>query len=107
LLIDDRGVARNLAAYGAFAATERLLMELVRAGADRQAMHERIRSHSLAAWQAIQAGRPNPLPALLAADPAVLAFLPAEGVAALLDACGYVGDAPQRAREMAALIRAA
>ncbi len=43
LLIDDRAVARNLAGYGAFAATERLLMELVRAGADRQAMHERIR----------------------------------------------------------------
>jgi adenylosuccinate lyase len=107
LVIDDRAVARNLAAYGAFAATERLLMELVRAGADRQAMHERIRSHSLDAWQAIQAGRPNPLLTLLTADPAVLAFLPAEQVAVLLDASRYVGDAPQRARQLAALIRTA
>ena len=105
LVIDDRAVARNLAAYGAFAATEPLLMELVRAGADRQAMHERIRQHSMAAWQAIQAGQPNPLPALLTADPDVLACLPADRVAALLDAAGYVGDAPQRARQMAALIR--
>ncbi len=64
--------ARNLATYGIFAATERVLMELVRAGADRQAMHERIRRHSLAAWQALQAGGPNPLLALLTADPAVL-----------------------------------
>ena len=104
LLVDDRGVAGNLAAYGAFAATERLLMELVRAGADRQAMHERIRSHSLAAWQAIQAGQPSPLSAFLSADPAILAFLPAEQVAALLDASAYVGDAPQRARELASVI---
>ena len=107
LAIDDRAVARNLAVYGAFAATERLLMELVRAGADRQAMHERIRSHSLDAWQAIQAGRPNPLLTLLTADPAVLAFLPAEQVAVLLDASRYVGDAPQRALQLAALIRTA
>ena len=105
LLIDDRAVAGNLASYGAFAATERLLMELVRAGADRQAMHERIRSHSLVAWQAIRAGQPNPLPALLSADPAILAFLPAEQVAALLDASAYVGDAPQRAHDLAALVR--
>jgi len=107
LVIDDRAVARNLAAYGAFAASERLLMELVRAGADRQAMHERIRGHSLAAWQAIQAGRPNPLPDLLAADPALLACLPSDQITALLDASAYIGDAPQRARDMATLIRAA
>jgi len=105
LLIDDRAVTGNLTAYGAFAATERLLMELVRAGADRQAMHERIRSHSLAAWQAIRAGQPNPLPTLLSADPAILAFLPAEQVAALLDASAYVGDAPRRAHDLAALVR--
>ena len=107
LVIDDQAVARNLAAYGAFAATERLLMELVRAGADRQAMHERIRSHSLDAWQAIQTGRPNPLLTLLTADPAVLAFLPAGQVAVLLDASRYLGDAPQRAQQLAALIRTA
>ena len=104
LVIDDRAVARNLAVYGAFAATERLLMELVRAGADRQAMHERIRGHSLAAWQAIQAGRPNPLPALLAADPALLAFLSADQIAVLLDASAYIGDAPQRAHDLASVI---
>jgi len=107
LLIDDRAVARNLAIYGAFAATERLLMELVRAGADRQAMHERIRQQSLVPGQASQAGQPNPLPALLSADPAIVALLPAERVVALLDSSDYVGDAPRRAHDMAAAIRAA
>jgi adenylosuccinate lyase len=105
LVVREGAMARNLAIYGTFAATERLLMELVKAGADRQAMHEQIRQHSLAAWEAIERGRPNPLLDRLAADPVLLGFLPAERVRALLDAHGYVGDAPQRARDLAGMIR--
>jgi adenylosuccinate lyase len=105
LNIHDEEVARKLAIYGTFAASERLLMELVKAGADRQEMHEVIRLHSLAAWSAIEGGEVNPLSERLAADPQVLAFLPAERVQALLDAENYVGDAPQRARGLAGAIR--
>ena len=61
-------VQRNLDAYGAFAGTERVLMEAVKAGGDRQELHEVIREQSLAAWADVQAGRPNPLPGLLAGD---------------------------------------
>ena len=109
LEIYDGAVTRNLEVYGVFAATERLLMELVKAGADRQAMHEVIRQHSLTAWDVIQrdASAVNPLPDLLASDSAILGYLPAEQVRTLLDATRYVGDAPQRAREMAAQIRQA
>jgi adenylosuccinate lyase len=105
LRIHDEAVARNLAAYGTFAATERLLMELARAGADRQAMHEVIRRHAMVAWQAVWAGEPNPLADYLAADPEVLRYLPAGRVREHLDATGYVGDAPERARQMARAIR--
>ena len=107
LVIHTQAVAHNLQVYGTFAATERLLMELVKAGADRQVMHEVIRKQSLTAWEALQrdASAPNPLADLLTADPAVLSFLPVEQVRALLDATGYVGDAPQRARDLANLIR--
>jgi adenylosuccinate lyase len=101
LVIYERTTAHNLAVYGPFAATERLLMELVKAGADRQAMHEVIRQHSLAAWQAIERGELNPLADRLVADSEVLAYLPAARVEELLDAGEYVGDAPQRARELA------
>ncbi len=107
LRLDDGAIAANLARYGAFAATEPLLMALVRAGADRQAMHERIRQHSMAAWEELRAGRPNPLGEALAADPALLRYLGAAGVRAALDASGYVGDAPERARALAGRIRAA
>ncbi len=105
LQVNEAAVARNLATYGTFAASERLLMELVRAGADRQAMHELIREHSLAAWAAVTAGKQNPLPEGLAADPNVLQFLPADRVLALMDAAGYVGDASARARALAKRIR--
>ncbi len=104
LVVREEGVARNLALYGTFAATERLLMELVKAGADRQEMHELIRQHSMAAWDAVQQDEPNPLAGLLAGDREVLAFLPVEEVMAMLEASDYVGDAPQRARELAAMI---
>ncbi len=105
LRINDMAVARNLAAYGTFAATEPLLMELARAGAGRQAMHELIRGHAMAAWDAVQQGETNPLADRLAADPEVLRYLPAGRVRELLDATAHVGDAPERARRMAAAIR--
>lgn len=105
LRIYDEAIARNLAAYGTFAATERLLMEAVRNGASRQAMHELIRGHAMAAWQKVWAGHLNPLADLLATDPEILRYLSADRVRELLDATGHIGDAPERARRMAALIR--
>jgi adenylosuccinate lyase len=105
LVIHDQEVAHKLAVYGVFAATERLLMELVKAGADRQEMHELIRRHSLAAWAAIEQGDVNPLGDSLASDAEVLTYLDSEQVRALLDAREYVGDAPQRALDLATEIR--
>ena len=96
---------RNLRDYGVFAATERVLMAAVRAGGDRQELHEVIRERSLVAWAALQAGEPNPLAALLASDPRITRYLPAEKVRSLLDASGHVGDAAERAYDMAAQIR--
>ncbi|MCL4863434.1 MAG: adenylosuccinate lyase [Caldilineaceae bacterium] len=98
-------IARNLRDYGVFAATERVLMHAVKAGADRQALHEVIREHSLVAWQALQAGQPNPLAGLLAADERITQWVGAAGLPALLEASGHVGDAPARARSLAAQIR--
>jgi adenylosuccinate lyase len=109
LVIRTELVARNLEAYGTFAASERLLMELVKAGADRQEMHEVIRRHSMTAWDVLQReiSAPNPLPDLLAGDPAVRTFLSEDQVRSLLDASGYTGDAPERALDLAVLIHQA
>ncbi len=105
LVIDAMAVARNFAAYAPFAATERLLMAAVKAGADRQALHEVIREHALQAWAEVAAGQPNPLIDALCADPRVTRYLDAASARALLDARAYVGDAPERARRIAAKIQ--
>lgn len=105
LRLDTYAIQQNLATYGPFAATERLLMASVRAGGNRQVLHEVIREHSLAAWAELQAGRPNPLIDSLTADERLLALMPADQIYALLDAADYVGDAPQRARQLAVQVR--
>ncbi len=105
LQIDRAASARLLAVYGPFAATERLLMELVKAGGDRQALHEAIREHAMTAWAAIRRGEANPLAQLLGDDVRITRHLPAEQVRAWLDVSDYVGDAPERARACAAWLR--
>jgi adenylosuccinate lyase len=105
MVIDRKSSASWLETYGAFAATERLLTALVKAGADRQEMHGRLREHSLQAWEALQQGKPNPLRPRLTSDTAMLRFLRPEQITELLKADGYLGLAPQRARGMAKQIK--
>ncbi len=105
MTVDEAACARNLEKYGPFAATERVLMALVRAGADRQRMHERLREHSLKAWEAIKADKPNPLANLITADQQLLFYLQPNRLKALMDARGYVGTAPERAAALTKMIR--
>jgi adenylosuccinate lyase len=104
LRVNEAALAHNLAVYAPFAASERLLMALVKAGADRQAMHAVIRRQALSAWQAVQEGGGNPLTEALCREPAFAAFLPEADIRASLAAGLQVGDAPQRARALAAAI---
>lgn len=101
LRVNEAQIARNMQTYGPFAATERLLMAVVKAGANRQEMHERIREHSLAAWVKLNVGQPNPLIELLCADEHIIRYLDAEEARRLLDAGAYLGDAPRRAQALA------
>ena len=93
--VHEAAIRRNLESYGVFAATERLLMELGRRGADRQAMHEVIRNQSLKAWADVQEGKANPLKNLLSADPEILRYMSADEILRCLDASDYYGDAPE------------
>ena len=107
LQVDQAAIERNLRVYGPFAATERVLMALGKAGADRQAMHERLRQHALAAWDRLQAGEPNPLVDLVCQDPIFLATFAQPELRRMMDASHHLGDAPQRAHALSATIRQA
>lgn len=87
---------RLLGSYGIFAATERLLMELGKRGADRQEMHEVIREESLKAWRMLQEGGDNPLLSNLVSDQRILQYMSADEIKGLLNADSYVGDAEER-----------
>jgi len=105
LNIDRKAISKNMDIYGPFAATERLLMALTKAGADRQEMHERLRMHTLASWDAIKNDEPNPLISLVAEDRVFQRYLSTEQIQSYLDASDYVGDAAQRARQFAKTIQ--
>jgi adenylosuccinate lyase len=107
LRVDETALARNLEKYGTFAATERVLMRAVKAGANRQEMHEIIREHSMAAWAEIADGSSNPLTSRLSNDERMTKYLGSEQIIALLDANQYVGDAPKRAKDLANQIKTA
>jgi len=107
LRVDEAALSRNLSIYGPFAATERLLMALAKAGADRQKMHERLREHTLGAWEALQAGKENPLVGEVSQDQVFLSYLDEETIQELLDASCHIGDAPRMAKNLAKTIRQA
>ena len=87
---------RLLDNYAIFASTERLLMELGKRGANRQAMHEVIRQESLKAWAQVQEGQPNGLKEALCHNSEILAYMKADEVSEALNAENYIGDAITR-----------
>jgi len=105
MTIDAAVIERNMQRYGPFAATERVLMALVAAGADRQAGHEWVRESSMKAWEALRQGRENPLVELLGSDERVSSYLNADVVHELMVAEGYTGTAAERALAMAETLR--
>jgi adenylosuccinate lyase len=107
LVVNPAACAAGLDKYGPFAATERVLMAMVRAGADRQLIHEKLREHSLKAWNAIQSGRPNPLADSLAADPDFLRYLQPKRLRELMDARVHIGTTIGRADDLATQIQQA
>jgi adenylosuccinate lyase len=105
LQVNRQAISINLDTYAPFAGTERLMMALVKSGADRQEMHERLRQLALQAWAVLQQEGSNPLVELAAEDEVILAYLPAESVRELMQVESYTGIAPSRALQLAAAIR--
>ncbi|MBK8262364.1 MAG: adenylosuccinate lyase [Nannocystis sp.] len=95
LVVHPPLIERNMADELPFMATEDVIMRGTRAGESRQALHEAVRVHGLAAAAQLKMAAPNDLIARMAADP-LLAPHVAPGP---IDARRYVGRAPEQVRE--------
>ena len=93
LVVYPKVVEKHLMEELPFMATENILMDAVKAGGDRQELHERIRVLSMEAGRAVkEEGKPNDLLERIAADPAF--GLKKEELEAKMDPADYVGRAP-------------
>ena len=80
-----------------FMATEIILMECVKAGGNRQELHEKIREHSMAAEKnARMTGKPNDLISRLKSDPA---FAAVRDFKKLMDPKLFIGRCPEQVTE--------
>jgi len=100
LVINEKKVAQNLNSYAPFSATELIIIEAVKKGADRQEMHELLREISMKAWEEVANGNPNPIKDLLSSDPTIKKYLDEKAIADCLDVKSHVGDAPERAKKL-------
>jgi adenylosuccinate lyase len=93
LVVHPRIIERNLREELPFLATEEILMAGVRAGGDRQVLHERIRVHSQEAARLVKdEGESNDLIERLKTDRAFAGV----DLASALDARNFIGRAPEQ-----------
>ncbi|MEW6355096.1 MAG: adenylosuccinate lyase [Planctomycetota bacterium] len=98
LVVRPKMIRRRLMEELPFMATEEILMAAVKAGGDRQFLHERIRIHSTEAANRVKdEGGSNDLLERLANDPAFARI--ADAIPALTDPARFVGRAPQQMAE--------
>lgn len=98
LEVFPRVIARRLQAELPFMATEMILMEGVKAGGDRQVLHEAVRAHSHEAARRVREdGEANDLFERLARDPLFESV--AERLAGFSDPALFVGRAPEQVDE--------
>jgi len=90
-------IAKNFSDYSQFSGTEILLAELARRGADRQEMHEVIREACMKAWEAVKAGKPNPLADILRYDTRITKYVKPVELPGMLDASTHTGLAKEKA----------
>lgn len=98
LVVYDKVIAKHISAELPFMATENIMMECVKAGGNRQELHERIRVLSMQAGKNVKEnGKENNLIELIKADKM---FAPVHGkLDEILDASKFTGRAPSQTVE--------
>ena len=98
LVVYEKVIAKHIAAELPFMATENIMMECVKAGGNRQELHERIRVLSMEASKNVKAeGKDNNLIQLIKADPMFAAVK--DRLDGILEAKNFIGRSPEQVEE--------
>ena len=98
MVVYPKVIEKHIMAELPFMATENIMMDAVKAGGDRQELHEKIRVHSMAAGSVVKnEGKENDLLERIAADESF--GLTLEQLKARMKPAEYVGRAPGQTRE--------
>ena len=98
LVVYPKMIESHLMAELPFMATENILMEAVKRGGDRQALHEKIRVHSMEAGRMVKVeGKPNDLIDRIASDDAFP--MTKEEIMETMKPENFVGRAPSQTEE--------
>ena len=98
LVVYDKVIEKRLMSELPFMATENIMMDAVKAGGDRQELHEKIRELSMEAGKNVkEKGLDNNLLELIANDPAFNMSL--EDLQKTMDPSKYVGRSPEQVDE--------
>lgn len=95
LVVYPKMIEKRLRDELPFMATENIMMAAVKKGGDRQELHEKIRTHSMAAGAVVKVeGKPNDLAERIAADPAFGMTL--QEIEMEMMPANFIGRAPQQ-----------
>lgn len=98
LVVYEKVIAKHIAAELPFMATENIMMECVKAGGNRQELHERIRVLSMEAARNVkEEGKENNLIELIKADPMFTTVH--DSLDEILNPRNFIGRAPQQVEE--------
>ncbi len=101
LVVYDKVIHKHLMSELPFMATENIMMDAVKAGGDRQEMHEKIRELSMEAGKHVKVeGKDNNLLELIAADPSF--HLSLDELKACMDPTRYTGRAKEQVEDFLA-----
>ena len=98
LVVYPKVIESRLLSELPFMATENIMMDAVKAGGDRQELHERIRRHSMAAGRVVkEEGKANDLLERIAGDPAF--GMTMDQLQKIMKPENFVGRAPEQTEE--------
>ena len=101
MVVYDKVIRKHIMAELPFMATETILMECVKAGGNRQELHEAIRCHSMDAGKVVkQEGGENDLIERIKADPLFAAVK--DGIDSIMDPANFTGRAEAQTEEFIA-----